>query len=46
MAIQRRFFREHNGAPKRVLRRIRREGIFSFVRRRLSSGSVGNKGMA
>jgi anaerobic magnesium-protoporphyrin IX monomethyl ester cyclase len=46
MAVQRRFFREHNGAPKRVLRRIRREGIFSFVRRRLSSGSVGTKGMA
>ena len=46
MAIQRRFFREHNGAPNRVLRRMRREGVFSFVRRRLSSGSVGNKGMA
>ena len=30
MAIQRRFFREHNGAPKRVLRRIRREGMLNF----------------
>jgi radical SAM superfamily enzyme YgiQ (UPF0313 family) len=46
MAIQRRFFREHNGAPKRVLRRIRREGVFNFVNRRLSSASAGNAGMS
>ena len=46
MVIQRRFFREHNGAPKRILRRIRREGIFNFVNRRLTSGSAGNAGMA
>jgi len=46
MEVQRRFFREHNGAPKRVLRRIRREGVLNFVKRRLSSGSAGNAGMA
>jgi hypothetical protein len=46
MAIQRRFFRGHNGAPKRVLRRIRREGILNFLKRRLRSGSGVNAGMA
>ncbi len=46
MAIQRRFFREHNRAPKRILRRIRREGILNFVKRRLGSGSAENAGMA
>jgi radical SAM superfamily enzyme YgiQ (UPF0313 family) len=45
MGIQRRFFHEHNGAPKRVLRRIRREGVFNFLKRRLS-GSIGPGGMA
>ena len=45
MEIQRRFFHDHNGAPKRVLRRIRREGIFNFVRRRLS-GSADPTGIA
>jgi radical SAM superfamily enzyme YgiQ (UPF0313 family) len=45
MAIQKRFFREHNGAPKRILRRIRREGVLNFVKRRLS-GSAGPSGMA
>ncbi len=46
MEIQRRFFHEHNGAPKRVLRRIRREGVLNFVKRRLSSGSAVPTGMA
>jgi radical SAM superfamily enzyme YgiQ (UPF0313 family) len=46
MEIQRRFFREHNGAPKRVLRRIRREGVLNFVKRRLSSGSAEPGGIA
>lgn len=46
MEIQRRFFREHNGAPKRVLRRIRREGVLNFVKRRLRSGQAENAGMA
>lgn len=46
MEIQRRFFREHNGAPKRVLRRIRREGLLNFVKRRFTSGSTGSGGMA
>jgi anaerobic magnesium-protoporphyrin IX monomethyl ester cyclase len=46
MEIQRRFFHEHNGAPKRVLRRIRREGVLSFVKRRLSSGSATPAGVA
>ena len=45
MEIQRRFFHEHNGALKRVLRRIRREGVVNFVKRRLS-GSAEPGGMA
>ena len=45
MEIQRRFFHEHNGAPRRVLRRIRREGVLNFVKRHLS-GSAGPTGMA
>jgi radical SAM superfamily enzyme YgiQ (UPF0313 family) len=45
MKIQRRFFHEHNSAPKRVLRRIRREGIINFVKRHLS-GSAEPGGMA
>jgi len=46
MEIQRRLFHEHNGAPKRVLRRIRREGVFNFVKRRIGSGSAAPTGMA
>ncbi len=46
MEIQRRFFHEHNGAPKRVLRRIMREGVLNFARRRLKSASAGNAGVA
>ena len=45
MEIQRRFFHEHNGAPKRVLRRIRREGVLNFAKRHLS-GSPRPSGMA
>jgi anaerobic magnesium-protoporphyrin IX monomethyl ester cyclase len=46
MEMQRCFFHEHNRAPKRVLRRIRREGMLNFVKRRLGSGSAENAGMA
>lgn len=45
MEIQRRFFHEHNGAPKRVLRRIGREGVLNFAKRHLS-GSHRPSGMA
>ncbi len=45
MEVQRRFFHGHNGAPKRVFRRIRREGVLNFLKRRLSS-SAGPSGMA
>jgi anaerobic magnesium-protoporphyrin IX monomethyl ester cyclase len=45
MEIQRHFFHEHNGAFKRVLRRIRREGVLNFVKRHLS-GSTAPAGMA
>jgi anaerobic magnesium-protoporphyrin IX monomethyl ester cyclase len=44
--IQRRFFHKHNGAPKRVLRRIMREGVFNFARRRLRHGSSSIAGLA
>jgi radical SAM superfamily enzyme YgiQ (UPF0313 family) len=45
MEIQRRFFHDHNGAPKRVLKRIMREGLLNFARRRLF-GSSRQTGMA
>jgi radical SAM superfamily enzyme YgiQ (UPF0313 family) len=46
MEIQRRFFHEHNATPKRILRRIRREGILNFAKRKLSSTPPDSSGMA
>lgn len=46
LKIQRQFLREFNRSPKRILRRIRREGIFNFIKRRLAAPSSNNAGLA
>ncbi len=46
LEIQRRFFKEVNRTPKSILRRIKREGAFNFVKRRLTGSSPNNAGMA
>jgi len=46
LKIQRRFLREFNRSPKRILRRIRREGVFNFINRRLTASSPANAGIA
>jgi len=42
LVIQRRFHKEFNRSPKRILRRIRREGFLNFIRRRLKPASPNN----
>jgi anaerobic magnesium-protoporphyrin IX monomethyl ester cyclase len=46
MAIQKQFFRDYHRAPKRILKRIRREGALNFAKRRLHPMPVDNAGMA
>ena len=46
LEIQKRFFKEANRTPKSVLRRIRREGAFNFIKRRLTASPPSNAGMA
>lgn len=46
LTIQRRFLREVNRTPKSILRRIRREGVFNFMKRRLTASPPTNAGMA
>jgi anaerobic magnesium-protoporphyrin IX monomethyl ester cyclase len=46
LTIQRRFLREVNRTPKSILRRIRREGVLNFVKRRLTRSPPTNAGMA
>jgi anaerobic magnesium-protoporphyrin IX monomethyl ester cyclase len=46
MAIQKQFFRNFHRAPKRIIKRIRREGILNFAKRRLNPGSIDSAGMA
>jgi radical SAM superfamily enzyme YgiQ (UPF0313 family) len=46
LEIQRRFFKEVNRTPKSILRRIRREGVFNFIKRRLTASPPNNAGMA
>jgi len=44
--IQRRFFREFHRRPGQILKRIKREGVVNFAKRRLHPGAVDNAGMA
>jgi radical SAM superfamily enzyme YgiQ (UPF0313 family) len=46
LAIQRRFFREFHRSPRQIVKRIRREGIVNFVRRRLNPSESENVGIA
>jgi len=46
LKIQRQFLREFNRSPKRILRRIRLEGVFNFINRRLTTSSPANAGIA
>jgi anaerobic magnesium-protoporphyrin IX monomethyl ester cyclase len=44
--IQKRFFREFHRQPKQILKRIKREGVVNFARRRLHPSAVDSAGMA
>jgi hypothetical protein len=46
MAIQRRFFIEFHRAPKQIMKRIRREGVVNFTKRRLNPSAHKNVGIA
>jgi anaerobic magnesium-protoporphyrin IX monomethyl ester cyclase len=46
MAIQKQFFKDFHRAPKRIIKRIRREGVLNFAKRRLNPSFVDSAGMA
>ena len=46
LEIQKRFLKEVNRTPKSILRRVRREGIVNFIKRRLTTSPPSNSGMA
>jgi len=46
LAIQRRFFRDFHRSPKQIVKRIRREGVVNFAKRRLNPGAHENAGVA
>jgi len=46
LVIQRRFFRDFHRSPKQIVKRIRREGIVNFARRRLNPSARENVGIA
>jgi radical SAM superfamily enzyme YgiQ (UPF0313 family) len=46
LAIQRRFFRDFHRSPKQIVKRIRREGVLNFLKRRLNPGTHQNVGTA
>ena len=46
MAIQRRFFKEFHRSPKQIMKRIRREGVVNFAKRRLNPSAQKTVGIA
>jgi len=44
--IQKRFFREFHRSPKQIMKRVRREGVLNFAKRRLHPAPVDSAGMA
>lgn len=46
MAVQRRFFLEFHRSPKQILKRVKREGVVNFVKRRLNPGAQKRVGVA
>ena len=46
LEIQKQFFMQFHRSPKRIIRRIRREGVLNFAKRRLHPNAIDNAGMA
>ena len=46
LAVQRRFFKEFHMTPKQIMKRIRREGVWNFAKRRLHPSGQKNAGIA
>jgi len=46
LAIQRKFFREFNMSPKQIIKRVRREGVINFAKRRLNPKAPKRVGIA
>ena len=46
MAVQRRFFKEFHMTPKQIYKRVRREGVWNFTKRRLHPQPQKNAGIA
>jgi len=46
MRIQKQFFKNYHRTPKRILKRIQREGVLNFAKRQLRLSSTDNAGMA
>jgi hypothetical protein len=46
MAVQRRFFKEFHRSPKQIIKRIRREGVLNFAKRRLNPSAQKSVGIA
>ncbi len=44
--IQKKFFREFHRSPKQIMKRVKREGILNFAKRRLNPDAVHSSGMA
>jgi radical SAM superfamily enzyme YgiQ (UPF0313 family) len=44
--IQKRFFRDFHRQPTQILKRVKREGVVNFAKRRLHPGAVDSAGMA
>jgi anaerobic magnesium-protoporphyrin IX monomethyl ester cyclase len=46
MQIQKRFFRDFHRQPSQILKRVKREGVVNFAKRRLHHDAVDSSGMA
>lgn len=46
LAVQRRFFKEFHMTPKQIMKRVRREGVWNFAKRRLYPNKQKNAGIA
>jgi radical SAM superfamily enzyme YgiQ (UPF0313 family) len=44
--LQRRFFKEFHMTPRQILKRVRREGVWNFAKRRLTGGTRKASGVA
>jgi anaerobic magnesium-protoporphyrin IX monomethyl ester cyclase len=46
LAVQRRFFKDFHMSPKQIYKRVRREGVWNFAKRRLHGGAQKAAGVA